>query len=105
MKFTGNATKFCQSWSNVQKAQFHYFSQFGLFAQKDKFDKEITSLVESGKCKSGAILAYGSLNYFHTSELRKLAMAKRVSNADLFSTLKGIERDIESARKFIQEKK
>lgn len=99
---TKHETKCLDSWTNAQKARFHYFSEFGLLAQKDKFDREITELVESGKCKSGAILAYGSLNNFHTSDLRKLALAKRVKPFDLNYALKGIARDIEQARAFIQ---
>ena len=103
MKNAMNATKYSDSWSNVDKARFHYFSPFGMLAQKDKFDKEINALVNAGKCKSGAIVAYGSLNYFHTDNLRNLATAKRVTNADLFATLIGLDMAIQASRKFIQE--
>lgn len=95
-------TKCLDSWTNTQKARFHYFSEFGLLAKKDQFDREITALVESGKCKSGAILAYGSLNSYHTNALMKMASAKRVKPFDLSYALKGIEKDIEAARNFIQ---
>lgn len=102
MKNTAHATKINQSWSNAQKARFHYFSEFGAVAQKDKFDREITALVEAGKCKSGAIMAYGSLNNYHIHELMKLALSKRVKPFDLNYHVVGIYKDIEKAREFIQ---
>lgn len=105
MKNTAHATKINQSWSNAQKARFHYFSEFGAVAQKQKFDQEITALVEAGKCKSGAIMAYGSLNNFHTDFLRTLALSKRVKPFDLNYHVVGIYKDIEKAREFIQKVK
>jgi hypothetical protein len=92
-----------QSWSNVKKAKFHYFSLLGLVAAKDELDKEISALVDAGKCKSGAIVAYGSLNSFYVDNLRNLMGSKRVCPHDLQATLRGLERHIEMAKKFISE--
>jgi hypothetical protein len=100
-----NKTTYSHSWSNVKKAKFHYFSESGLVAAKDALDREITALVDAGKCKSGAIMAYGSLNYFHVDNLRDLMKAKRVSPNELRAVLSGLEHSIEMAKKFISEVK
>jgi hypothetical protein len=96
-------TTYNDLWSNTKKAKFHYFSESGLVAAKDKLDKEITALVDAGKCKSGAITAYGSLNYFNVDILRLLKSKRRVSPYELYAVLRGLEHDIEQAKKFISE--
>jgi len=48
--------------SNSKKAWFHCFNDAGLVAKKSVNDAIISGLVEAGKCKSGAIVAYGSLS-------------------------------------------
>jgi hypothetical protein len=98
-------TTYNDLWSNTKKAKFHYFSESGLVAAKDKLDKEITALVDAGKCKSGAVIAYGSLNYFNVDNLRLLKSKRRVSPYELYAVLRGLERDIEQAQKFINEVK
>ena len=94
-------TTYSHSWSNVKKAKFHYFSESGLVAAKDATDKEITALVDAGKCKSGAIVAYGSLNYFYVDILRNLMSSKKVSPHELNAALSGLEHQIDMAKNFI----
>ena len=98
-------TTYSDLWSNTKKAKFHYFSESGLVAAKDATDKEINALVDSGKCKSGAVMAYGSLNYFNVDNLRLLMSKRRVNPYELYAVLRGLERDIEQAKKFIGEVK
>lgn len=93
-----------RNWTNKDLAQFHYLNQsYGLNAQKRALDLEIDELVEQGLCKSGAIIAYGGLNYFYTDILRELANQKRVDGIKLRVCLQGLEKDIEKAKAFIAE--
>jgi hypothetical protein len=97
------ATEPSRSWSNAELAKFHYFNPNGLYAAKKASDAKIDELVEAGLAKSGAIIAYGGLNYFYTNLLSDLAMSKRVGRIDLAVTLQGIKRDIATAAEFIAE--
>ena len=99
------ATEPCRSWSNTELAKFHYFNPNGLYAAKKASDAKIDELVDAGLAKSGAIIAYGGLNYFYTNMLTNLATAKRVGRISLSTILRGIERDIKAATDFIEEKK
>lgn len=93
-----------RNWTNKDIAKFHYLNQgYGLNAQKRATDLEIDKLVEQGLCKSGAIIAYGGLNYFYTDILRDLANKKRVDGIELRVCLQGLKRDIEKAKAFIAE--
>jgi hypothetical protein len=93
-----------RNWTNKDIAKFHYLNQgHGLNAQKRATDLEIDKLVEQGLCKSGAIIAYGGLNYFYTDILRGLATKKRVDGIELRVCLEGLKRDIEKAQAFIAE--
>ena len=93
-----------RNWTNKDIAKFHYLNQgHGLNAQKTATDLEIDKLVEQGLCKSGAIIAYGGLNYFYTDILRGLATKKRVDGIELRVCLEGLKRDIEKAQAFIAE--
>lgn len=89
------------SWSNHEVIAFHYFNPNGLWAEKKAVDALIDAAVEAGKCKSGAIIAHGGLNYFYTDHLMKLFDKKRVNGIDMRVTLKGLRHDIEGARKFL----
>ena len=97
------ATEPNRSWSNAELAKFHYFNPNGLYAAKKASDAKIDELVDAGLAKSGAIIAYGGLNYFYTKLLSDLGTAKRVGRIDLSVTLRGIERDIAKAAEFIKE--
>lgn len=83
---------------------FHYFNPNGLLAQKNKIDKKIDQLVDAGKAKSGAIMAYGGLNFFYYDQLSKLIDKKSVRRIDLAVTIQGLKRDIEKAEQYIEEK-
>jgi len=75
----------------------------GLCAAKGVTDKKIDELVDNGFAKTGAIIAYGSLNYHYYDEMRKLIDKKRVNRVDLIAAIQGLRRNIESAEKFITE--
>ena len=69
---TTEATEAVPSWSLREFLEFHYFNPNGACAAKALTDTRITAAVEAGKCKSGAIIAYGSMNSFHKDKLYKL---------------------------------
>lgn len=100
---TQTATQVGRSWTNKQKIQFHYFNPNGVYARKRLLDDAIWELVEQGKCKSGAVLAYGTGNSFYPNQLRELFSKSRVTNIEYSVLLSGYERDIELAWKFIEE--
>jgi hypothetical protein len=100
---TMTATKVSRSWTNKQKIQFHYFNPNGLYAQKQALNNTIWALVEEGKAKTGAVIAYGSGNTFYPDILLALYKKSRVSDSDYYSLISGYKFDIESAEKFIKE--
>lgn len=99
---TETATKVASNWSNRDIARFHYFNPNGLISTKRVTDQKINALVESGRAKSGSIIAHGSLNYFYYDVLAKMIDKKSVSRVDLIVALNGLRRDIEQAEQFIQ---
>ena len=97
------ATEIQRGWSNKEIALFHCFNKNGIWAEKKITDEQIDALVEAGKAKNGAYFAYGYLNSFYTNDLLALVGKQRVSRIALEITLRGIRRDIDSAKKFIEE--
>ena len=71
------------SWSNKQRAAFHYFNPNGKMAAWRKMCDKIDQLVEEGKVKSGWILAYGGLSDFAANSLRDLHGKKRIDSIHL----------------------
>ena len=71
------------NWSNRDIACFHYFNPNGLWAAKSKTDKQITELVQQGKCANGAILAYGTFNDHNTNALCDMVQSKRITKVGL----------------------
>jgi hypothetical protein len=102
-KILNTATEVQRGWSNKKRALFHCFNQNGIWAQKKITDAQIDALIEAGKAKTGAYIAYGALNSNYTDDLLKLVNKQRVSRIALEITLRGIRRDIDSAKQFIQE--
>ena len=102
---TQTATKVSRSWTNKQKVRFHYFNPNGLYAQKKALDDVIWSLVESGKAKSGAAIAYGSANSYRADQIRNLFNKSRVTDIEYQVLLSGYQFDIEQAENFINEVK
>jgi hypothetical protein len=94
-----------QKLSNKEKAWFHYYSMDGLLEQKRICDRAITDLVDdsNGTIPNGAIIAYGSLNVFYENQLRELLTKNRVNPYFLESILEGLQRDIDQAKKFINQ--
>lgn len=103
---TQEATQIKRGWCPKLAVWFEYFNPNGLIAKKAAFDDKITEAVDQGRCASGAILAYGSLNSYHADRMQELARKtidrKRVSRIDVLVVQDGLERDIESARKFLE---
>lgn len=97
------ATEIQRGWSNKERALFHCFNQNGIWAKKKITDAQIDALVEAGKAKAGAYIAYGYLNSHYTDDLLALVGKQRVSRIALEITIRGIRRDIDSATKFIEE--
>ena len=92
-----------RSWSNKDKLAFQYFNPNGLYARKKVLDDAIWELVEQGKCKSGAVLAYGSGNSFYPNQLRELFNKSRVTDIEYYVLVQGYEADIARASEFIEE--
>jgi hypothetical protein len=100
---TKTAEQVRRSWTNKQKIQFQYFNPNGVYARKRVLDKAIWELVEQGKCKSGAVIAYGSGNSFQHDQLRELFSKSRVTDIEYSVLVSSYEADIARAWKFIEE--
>jgi len=73
------ATEPGRNWTNKSIALFHAFNPNGIVAQKKLRDKAISKLVDDRVVPSGWIIAYGTLNDYPTSELRRIASLPAVS--------------------------
>ena len=100
---TKTATAADPRWSAKDKCLFHYFNPNGLCAAKRANDDRITALVEAGKCASGAILAYGSFDHYHTDQFANTCGHKRISPATLVVMISGLKSQMARAEKFITE--
>tara|TARA_R110002126_G_scaffold285907_1_gene437210 strand:- start:512 stop:814 length:303 start_codon:yes stop_codon:yes gene_type:complete len=87
--------------SNKQIAQHHMYNSDGLVAKKHANDEIISNLVDEGKCKSGAIIAYGTLSYFWTDNLWELARKQRVDTIKLSVAIECLEDQIAKQVEFI----
>ena len=85
-----------------QRVQFHYFNPNGAIAQKQITDAKVREAVDAGKCKSGVLFVYGSLNDFHTKAIRGLWNKKRVQAFDIDNPVKHILADIAEAEEFLR---
>lgn len=97
------ATEINNKWTNREVMWFHYLNPNGLYAAKKAINEKITALVDAGVCKSGAILAHGGLNTFHTDWLSKLVSKKRVKTDDMQAVIRGLRFNIQLAEEFIAE--
>jgi hypothetical protein len=61
---------------------FHYFNPNGLYARKQANDEKISGLVDREVCRTGAILAYGTLADWETKHLRELYSKNRVTRIE-----------------------
>ncbi|MFV1982980.1 MAG: hypothetical protein ACC657_05505 [Thiohalomonadales bacterium] len=80
---------------------FHYFNENGIYNKKKEINELIFKAVEQGKCKSGAILAYGSADNFATELLQKMFTRKQNSRAQISSMLSMFDYSISSAKEFL----
>lgn len=71
------ASEYNPDWSCRDRLAFHAFNANGLCAQKRLLDERVSNAVAKGLLKSGAILAYGSLDDYCYDEVMKLAAARR----------------------------
>ena len=65
------------------RLHFHCFNENGAVNAKYLADKRINEAVDAGICKSGAIMAYGSLSNYAADKLMKMTRNKRVNRGDL----------------------
>lgn len=99
---TKTASEPARSWTNKEKALFHYFNPNGLYAKKKAMDDLISKAVDEGRAKSGAILAYGSLSYYNIDRLFEFTTKKYVDRIDLNTTLGMLSDDIAAASNFLK---
>jgi len=100
---TQKARKVNPYWSNKSTLLFHYFNPNGLVAQKNATDAQVRALVDAGTVANGALIAYGSLNYYSRDRLTGLAMQKRVGRIDCIVAISSLQDDIKAAQDFINE--
>ena len=82
---------------------FHCFNPNGLVATKNKQNDEISKLVDEGKAKSGAIIAYGTFSHYEYDRLFEILRKKRVSRIEMNTTIRMFEDHNKSAKEFINE--
>jgi hypothetical protein len=99
---TQTAKQVSRSWTNKDAIRFHYFNPNGLYAKKQALNDVIWSLVEQGKAKSGAVVAYGSGNTFYDDQLRALFNKSRVTDNEYSVLVSGYKFAIELAENFIK---
>ena len=100
---TKQATAIKPSWSNKDRVLFHYFNPNGVACEKIKLDRQVSDLVDQGKCNTGVLFVHGSLNSHYIDELRKLIDSKRVSQFDSWYYAGQLLAENEKTRKFIAE--
>ena len=96
------ATEADAKWSNKEKVLFHYFNPNGMLAKKRATDELINAAVDAGKAKTGAIIAYGSMNHFNEDRLYQMLDLKRVDRIKLKVVLEMLASDIKAATKFLE---
>ena len=97
---TEEATEVDQVRTFKDKVLFTYFNESGLWAKKEAANKRIEKAFTEGRCKSGAILAYGSLNNFSYRQTKKLIAKKRVSGIEWNGFSEMLVREINKANDF-----
>jgi len=101
-EYIANTATDCKpSWSNKDKIRFHYFNPHGIMEKRRASDDRIRDLVDRGFAKTGALLAYGSLNSYHTDKLMDLVNKSRVTDFEARYYVQQIEREISAADAFI----
>ena len=88
-----------KGFSKRDRVSFHAFNPNGLYAKKKEMDKLISKLVNQKKVPSGWIIAYGSMNNYHTESLMKLVGKKKnINRITLAVLLEGIQDQINKAQ-------
>lgn len=96
-----DATEPGPRWTNRQVALFHAFNPHGLVAAKRANDDQISRLVDEGRIKSGATIAYGGFQSFEVDVLMRLANHRFVNGDRLASALRMLRRHVEEVRQYI----
>lgn len=88
--------------NRAELAMFHYFNPSGAVAEFDAMCKDIDAAIDAGKCKSGAMLAYGSLNDHARDSLRKIVMRSRRSSVwQVTYAIESVRRATRTGREFL----
>lgn len=95
------ATAPSDNWSNHDIACFHAHNPHGLVARKRKNDDRIASLVDAGKARSGAHIAYGTFDTFCVDSVQELCDMRRVPTTALRVALRMLEDQIRTTEAFI----
>lgn len=95
------ATEASSTWTNVEVAQFHYHNPNGLVKRKWELNERVSAAVDAGRCKSGAIFAYGTLSDYCEKQIIRLAGLKRVGSIALSVAISMMEREIASVEAFL----
>lgn len=98
------ATAPAPAWTNHDIACFHAHNPHGLVARKRANDDRIASLVDAGKAKSGAHLAYGTFDTFCVDRVQELCDMRRVPTVALRVALRMLEDQIRTTDAFIAER-
>ena len=88
-------------WSNKNKLRFHAFAPKGVMATKKALNDRISRHVDAGNCKSGAIIAYGSLDVFAYNELHRVMDLSRPTTQQVTVILYMLEASIKRAEAFL----
>lgn len=88
--------------NRCELAQFHYFNPSGAVAEFDAMCKDVDDAVSAGRCKSGAIFAYGSLNDHARDALRKIVLRHRSASVwQVKYAVEAVRRATKSGRDFL----
>lgn len=97
------AEKIGRGWSGRDVVAFHYFNPNGLVAKKRAGDDKISKLHDAGKCRGGALIAYGSFDDFYVKRISELVGKRRIGRVELLVAVEGLKKNIERQAKFIAE--
>ena len=100
--FTKTATKPMKSWCVRDRALFEYFNPNGANHRKYAVDERITAAVAAGKCASGAILAYGSMNDHYSRLLSDIVcLNAKTTYREVMRLVDALNREIKYAEDFL----
>jgi len=90
-----------RAWSNRDLLMFHAFNPNGLYAQKRSNDNRVSALVDAGKAKSGALIAYGVFDQYLYDRMQELLALKRLPSAPLRAWIHAVEINLKTVDAFV----